>query len=286
MDDRLLDWVQRTIHARPAEVRGLRDGGAPWRLRFADRADLVLRVATGAEPIAVERAGLDLAARYGIPAPGVVAADAEHDPPVLLVEAIGGSSAIPAERRQQRLRALGALAADVHRIAVPPEAGLPRRTRPIPSVDFAALRSRAPQRPLLHRAEAAVAAAPSPEPEGFVHGDLWQGNAMWDGDRLLAVIDWDCAGSGPAGVDLGSLRCDAAVCFGLGAAEDVLDGWQEAAARPAENIEYWDVVAALSTPPEMGWFVDAIRGQGRIDLTQEIIVEQRDEFLAAALERI
>jgi hypothetical protein len=33
------------------------------------------------------------------------------------------------------------------------------------------------------------------------------------------VLDWDCAGVGPAGIDLGSLRCDAAWCHGIEAAE-------------------------------------------------------------------
>jgi hypothetical protein len=35
---------------------------------------------------------------------------------------------------------------------------------------------------------------------------------------------------------------------------DVPQGWEHAAGRVAEDVAYWDVVAALATPPDMGWF--------------------------------
>jgi aminoglycoside phosphotransferase (APT) family kinase protein len=161
----------------------------------------------------------------------------------------------------------------------------PRRDRPIASVDFAALRRRQP-RPLLVEAEERVAGLGSGQADAFVHGDLWQGNALWRGDTLAGLVDWDCAGAGPPGVDLGSLRCDAAVCFGMEAADDVRRGWEEEAGRPAADLARWDVVAALSTPPDMGWFVDAIAGQGRDDLTRDVLVRRRDAFLRDALDRL
>jgi hypothetical protein len=40
------------------------------------------------------------------------------------------------------------------------------------------------------------------------------------------VLDRDCAGVGPAGIDPGSLRCDAAWCHGVEAAEHILRGWE------------------------------------------------------------
>jgi hypothetical protein len=53
--------------------------------------------------------------------------------------------------------------------------------------------------------------------------------------------------------------------------------------RPAPDLAHWDVVAALSTPPDMGWFPSAIAGQGRSDLTREVLLRRRDEFLRFAL---
>jgi aminoglycoside phosphotransferase (APT) family kinase protein len=117
-----------------------------------------------------------------------------------------------------------------------------------------------------------------------VHGDLWLGNVLWSqSDRITAVIDWDCAGRGPAGVDLGSARMDAVTAYGHGAEDDVLRGWEREAGRPADDVAHWDVIACLSTPPDMGWFTTAVQQQGRTDLTAELLVERRDDFLERAL---
>jgi hypothetical protein len=51
-------------------------------------------------------------------------------------------------------------------------------------------------------------------------------------------------------------------------------------------VAYWDLVAALTTPPDMGWFVDAVRDQGRTDLDQPTMLARRDAFLEAALARL
>ena len=87
-------------------------------------------------------------------------------------------------------------------------------------------------------------------------------------------------------MDLGSLRCDAAMCYGLEAVDHVMTGWRREVGRPAEPLAYWDAVAALSTPPDIDWFAKAIAGMtGRPDLTKELLRERRDAFLADALER-
>ncbi len=249
---------------------------------------MVLRVGNAANPspLLVEVAALDLAARHDLPAPRLLAAELAGDPPAVLVEVLAGSSAIPAQPVTARLHALGRAAAALHAIGLEPGPALPRRDRPIATEDFAALRRQRPAQPLLMEAEERVAAWPVREADVFVHGDLWQGNALWVGDQLTGLIDWDCAGAGPAGVDLGSLRCDAAVCFHLDAADEVQRAWEQAAGRPAVDSAYWDVVAALSTPPDMGWFPQALAGQGRADLTQDVLVRRRDTFLRAALDRL
>jgi hypothetical protein len=97
------------------------------------------------------------------------------------------------------------------------------------------------------------------------------------------VLDWDCAGVGPAGIDLGSLRCDAAWCHGAEAAGHILRGWEAEAGRPASDVPYWDAVAALASPPDMGWFPVSMAAQGRPDLTREVMLGRRDAFLDAAL---
>ena len=112
----------------------------------------------------------------------------------------------------------------------------------------------------------------------FVHGDVWPGNIIWTGDAVPVLIDWKTAGVGAPGVDLGELRKQVAIIFGPDAPDVVLDGWERAAGTTAEDVAYWDAVAALNTPTEMdGWapFVDGPAATAR-----------RDAFLVSALKRL
>jgi len=63
----------------------------------------------------------------------------------------------------------------------------------------------------------------------------------------------------------------------------VLRGWEEQAGRAAADVAYWDTVAALATPPDIGWFPAAIADQGRPDLDRVLVLERRDSFLRQAL---
>lgn len=120
----------------------------------------------------------------------------------------------------------------------------------------------------------------------FVHGDLWHANTMWDGDSYVGMIDWDAAGAGHYGVDLGSLRWDAAILFGPSAPGEILTGWEEASGRKAENVSYWDITAALNTDVELDSFVEIIHAEGRPDLDAATLTERRDGFIRTALDRL
>jgi aminoglycoside phosphotransferase (APT) family kinase protein len=146
-------------------------------------------------------------------------------------------------------------------------------------------------------AEDSFAGLPVPDGErAFVHGDLWQGNTVWIGDSCSGMIDWDAAGAGSPGIDLGTLRSDVALFFGssplastgLPAADEVLAGWQQAAGRSAEHVAYWDAAAALCTVGDMSYCLpgDMLDEVGRPDLNAELLTARRDAFLAAALDRL
>jgi Ser/Thr protein kinase RdoA (MazF antagonist) len=277
-------------------VRSLRLGGSPWLVRAGNR-EAVLRVAAAerAGETETEVAAMTHAARAAdarLPVAELLGYDLAEQTgyAVVLIGRRPGSSVIPAEPDPEQLRALGAAAARISSVTLTPTRALPLRSRPIEAEDFARMRREQGASDLLHAAEAAVAAAQLNYDRGgtgLVHGDLWQGNTLWDDDgHLTAVLDWDCAGAGPAGIDLGSLRCDAAWCHGLQAAGDILRGWEAEAGRPASDVPYWDAVAALASPPDMGWFPESMGAQGRPDLTREVMLERRDTFLAAALSQL
>ena len=56
---------------------------------------------------------------------------------------------------------------------------------------------------------------------------------------------------GAQGVDLCELRKQAAITFSPEAPDAVLDGWQRTAGTGAEDVAYWDAVAALTTRVEL-----------------------------------
>lgn len=273
---------------------GLREGSNPWLLSLdvgGRPAEAVLRVGgpNSRASFATEVAALTVAAAHGVPAPRLIAADTDGGVagcPAVLTTVVTGHSRIPATPPAGRLRTLGATAAALHAVPLSARPELPLRTRSIPLEDFAAMRRAAGAVALLEEAEELVRSVPMPAGESvFVHGDLWQGNTMWAGDDLVGVIDWDCAGVGHPGIDLGSLRCDAAIQFGVPAAAEVLAGWEQASGRAADSVAYWDVVAALSTPPDLAMWVPVMHDQGRSDLTAATLQERRDKFLRTALDR-
>jgi aminoglycoside phosphotransferase (APT) family kinase protein len=187
-----------------------------------------------------------------------------------------------------RLHVLCAAAAALHQVALAPQPGLPLRVRPIADWDFAAGRHPGGSSPLLEAAEARLHELPTPSGTTvFVHGDLCHCNTMWTGETVVGLVDWDCAGAGHPGVDLGSLRCDAAILFGVAASDVVLEGWRGASGRAPDAVAYWDVVvASQSTPADMAEWVPVIHGQGRTDLDAPTLTGRRDAFLRQALEKL
>jgi aminoglycoside phosphotransferase (APT) family kinase protein len=268
--------------------------GSPWLLRLSRSPvdEVVLRVGDPASRalLATEAAALEAIAGSGIPGPRLlgVAIGAAETPHLfaVLTTRVPGASQQADVPSTDRLRALGAAIALVHAAHVPTSAHLPLRARPIEPVDFDAVRRAEPSRSLLVEAEQFMRRTTVPRHRPvFVHGDFWHGNTMWKDDRLAGIIDWECAGVGHPGIDLGMQRCDAALVAGPEAADDVLAGYGSAGGTAAD-IAYWDIAAALTTPPTMESFVQTIIGQGRTDLDPQTLLERRDAFLATALERV
>jgi aminoglycoside phosphotransferase (APT) family kinase protein len=292
-----LRWVTNCVHpgATVVSVTGLRRGESPWLvgLSGSDIDEVVVRVGdeSSVALLATEAAALEAIAASEVPGPRLlgVAMGGPATPGVfaLVMTRIPGTSRSSVEPSPARLRALGEAVASVHAAPVPTSPHLPARQRPVEPVDFDAGRRSEPARSLLCDAEDVLRRIPLPEHGPvLVHGDFWHGNTMWDHDQLTGIIDWECAGVGHPGIDLGMQRCDAALVVGPPGADAVLAGYESAIGRPAADVAYWDVAAALTTPPTMDLFVQIYAGQGRTDLDPPTLLARRDAFLAAALASI
>jgi aminoglycoside phosphotransferase (APT) family kinase protein len=300
LSEKVQRWVSDAVGggARVATATGLRQGGNPWLLTFEPGGRVeaaVLRLGDPTDPdhcqrFATEVGALRVAGDHQLPAARLIATDLDGSAAgvlAVLTTVLPGHSRIPSVASTERLQGLGAAAAALQAVPLAPRAALPLRTRSIADVDFAAQRREKGTTALLTAAEERLEQLPAPGgPTVFVHGDLWFGNTLWSGDRCTGLVDWDCAGAGSPGIDLSGARFDAALMFGLPAAEQVLEGWQRAAGRRAEQVAYWDVVAALGTLADMAFCVPALHDQGRSDLDADLLGQRRDAFLTTALSRL
>ena len=294
----VLRWAARSVGADAivSAVHELRPGRSPWHLQI-DSANgevhLVLKAGRDlSSEIRTEVAALRVAEEHALPAPRVLAADLsgeEAGAPAVLMSWLEGQSHVPMEADPERLRALGAAAAAFHLVERGPSPDLPLRQRHMPWIDLARERREgiAATTPLLDAADKALGdAGPVDDETVFVHGDLWAGNTMWLDGVYVGTIDWEAGGVGSYGVDLGSLRLDAALSYGQHAAAEITLGWERESGRQARALAVWDIVAALNTPPEMDPFLPTMHEAGRVDLDGPTLTSRRDGFLEAALEQV
>jgi Ser/Thr protein kinase RdoA (MazF antagonist) len=299
----VLAWAATAVAADAQVARAVElpqaRGSGPWRLDIETGgapAHVVLHLGDASDEVQSQRfttqaAALRMAARHDIAAPQLVAADldgAATGQLAMLQTVLPGSSLIPRHASPSRLRGIGRAVARIHAVQLEPSPALPARSRSIGDVDFAALVVPGPSAALFAVARDFLARArpPASAASVFVHGDLWQGNMLFDGDQQSGTVDWDYAGAGPAGIDIGSLRCDIAVMYGSPAADEVLAGWEEAHGALAADTSWWDLIAVTCSPPDLRLWLPNFHGQGRPDLDLATVTGRRDEFLAAALRNL
>ena len=300
--DQVLRWVAGVVGGRVLSVenasRSTHRPSGTFRLRvegLADRAtDVILKVPVRRwilDGMVITNArALRLAETHGLAAPRLIAADLDRTSSGIVATLetfLSGSADLPPMASAARLREAGAAVARVNAVVLAPQADLPYRHRPIAVDDRAAerRRGRMPTTPLLQQADERVRSHSMPAAASvFVHGDVWGGNMLWEGDRCVALIDWKTAGAGDPGVDLCSLRMQMALQYGPDAPAHVLAGWEREAGQEAVGVPYWDAVAALNTPTVLhGWPGFADDGS---PLDAATVTERRDGFLRTALDQL
>lgn len=90
-------------------------------------------------------------------------------------------------------------------------------------------------------------AVPEPLAIGLIHGDFQPGNVLFDKGRLTGVIDWDLAGIGPQGTDIGWLLMMADL-------DGWAEGWKPMAPPPRAALldAYWQ--AGGTERADLGWY--------------------------------
>ena len=300
--ERVLRWAAEAVHGTRVLStedlsRSYHRGSGTFRLRIegsdgATAAILKVPVPRWIDDgmVITNAQALRVAETHGLAAPRLIAADLDgraSGTVATLETFLSGSTDLPRTVSVARLREAGAAIARVHAFILDSQAYLPDRPRPCAVDDRAAERrlGRMPTTPLLQEADERVRSHGVPAADSvFLHGDVWGGNMLWEGDRCVALIDWKTAGVGDPGVDLGSLRMQMAIQYGEDAPPHVLEGWQRQVGREAIAVPYWDAVAALNTPTVMdGWPGFASDGS---PLDAAAVTGRRDAFLRTALDQL
>jgi len=185
--------------------------------------------------------------RRGVPTPATIPGADEGkgsvemlaSKPAVLLQWARGEPSCQRAVSPARARAVGEALAQVHRAGVGLAAS-PGRFNPDAlrrRLDAIGSSRLADQAPPLRAALDRVVAARAATPTGLIHGDLFRDNVLWDGDRLVALLDFESASIGSYAFDLAVTLL--AWCFGDGFEAPLMRamvaGYESV--RPLEDVE-------------------------------------------------
>lgn len=85
----------------------------------------------------------------------------------------------------------------------------------------------------------------------IIHSDFWPGNTLWNGETLVAVVDWEWPSLGVPSDDVGYFLSDAAYA-GFDIEETFLNAYESAAEAPVRDLLFWKMMAASMPLPDVG----------------------------------
>jgi aminoglycoside phosphotransferase (APT) family kinase protein len=209
------------------------------------------------------------------------------DHPYCVLDYVDGEPLVDSDDPAATGRAFAAALAAVHSVdaADPACAGLPARTDMV---------ARLLARPPAHLdvtlregflRELLLARWPPPEPARAVllHGDFWVGNLLWRHHRIVALIDWEEAGTGDPLTDVATTRLDLLWAFGPPAMTAFTDHYLAVTAGDGTGLALWDLVAGLRPAGAFSSWVADWADFGRPDMNAATMRQRHRWFCDGAL---
>ncbi len=127
-------------------------------------------------------------------------------------------------------------------------------------------------------------------PDALLHGDIWNGNILWQDDHISGIIDWEDAWIGDPLLDVAGVRLDLACEFGFEYAEQLTACYIGLTKIDTRCLPQWDLVASL-------WFArfinedfvnyaDFFHKYGRTDITLDHFRQVTKRFSMNAINRL
>ena len=93
----------------------------------------------------------------------------------------------------------------------------------------------------------------------LVHIDYWRGNVLWENEKISAVVDWEEAGCGDPGIDVGYCLMEL-VIMGMSVEAHAFLQMYQSLRGPVPNLIFWALVATARPMYDMeGWITDTAK---------------------------
>ena len=123
---------------------------------------------------------------------------------------------------------------------------------------------------------------PARRAPALLHGDFWPGNLLWQGDELVAVIDWEDAEVGDALADVATTRLDMLWIMGADAMQTFTQTYQALTDCDFALLPYWDLLAALRPASRLDVWAADWPALGRADITAATMRAHHRAFVEQA----
>jgi len=127
---------------------------------------------------------------------------------------------------------------------------------------------------------------PAPDRTTLLHGDFWAGNILWRDGAIVAVIDWEEAGTGDPLADVATTRLDLLWAYGAGAVSAFTDHYFFLTELDRAPLAVWDLAAALRPAGNLSLWAADWADFGRPDIDASRLRADHRSFLDQALEAL
>ncbi|MHB1296310.1 MAG: phosphotransferase family protein [Anaerolineae bacterium] len=232
-----------------------------------------------------EAASLEKVAAAGLPAPRLVAYDADGaccGVPAVLMTELPGTVLLRPPDLDDWLQQLADAVAAIHQI-IPDD--FPWRYASYYDPHTLTPPAWSNEQALWERALARLREPPPDEPPRFIHRDYHPCNVLWHKGHVSGMVDWPNACVGPVSEDLAHCRANLNGLYGLEAADAFLRHYRAISGAP-DLDPYWDLAAlgdGLPGPPDVypPW-----RTFGMTELTDRLMLERDEAMLRQAVARL
>ncbi len=200
----------------------------------------------------------------------------------LMLSFIEGESRYDAEYPRTKGKAVGQQLLSIHAVPIPKNKATQLSPEPF---DLLPNKNHPHEDEIRHHLEPRFPPTESGPPV-LVHGDFWPGNMLWQGDRLVGVIDWEDAALGNRYYDLAIARFDSCFIFGREAMLELTQIYEQTVGLNAHLLAVWDLVAALRASHGISQWAVGFDELGRPDLIEGVIWQSHRWFIDQAIARL